>query len=582
MAHHIQNIGSPEPDETCTGCYPLILCSLCLILCASVYLASTRGLTETLEAESAEIAREFVEGASFLINHLNGQEDLDKPPLFYWTIALSSTITPNWELAARLPSLFSTCLILLLFVRIGELLDSRTLAAISSLVFLSNIKVFWMSQIARIDMSFSATCFFAIYALFQFAKEQEKTAGGAVAQTIKVPWKFFLAAAVSVMLKGPVGAILIFCPALLFLALEGRWHLIKEVFFGRGMILFLTLTVPWFVAASIETNGRFFHRFFLEENLSRFTDLIPGGTYKEFNYSPLYTYPVYFLTGFFPWSIIAPLWLLEAFQKRSSLDALSKLLLLYVCFIFVFFSIAIAKRSDYILPAYPAAALLTARYLMGKKGKKIMRAVSVLTFGLLISIGALALLGASCVKYLGPEAVASLFKGAGRPEIVMLSINLLGKNLFPCLILFSVSLSGLVSLLKKKDQDTLLKMFAIYGLHMGLVFLLAGFVFLPEVYKQKEAKTFCKNLDSIVDGEPLFYFDFWDEECTFYLHRRIMRISLEDIEKRVKEGKIFYLIVEKRGLEQLNRHGIRFKFVFRKNSPALRPLFLVSNSLPAP
>ncbi len=551
--------------------YFLILSALLLILCSSLYLACTRGLTETLEAESAQIAREFLQGGSLLINHLNGQEDLDKPPLFYWAIALFSQAAPAWELAARIPSILSVCLVLFLFHRMSLSMHSRMLFAISSLVFLTSPKVFWMSQIARIDMSFTAACFLAMWAFQRFLEKHEgETSAG-------TPWTFFISAAAAVMLKGPVGAILIFTPVMIFLVIEKRWALLRYVFAGRGMILFLLLSVPWFAAASIETNLRFFHRFILEENLSRFTSLIPGGTFKEFNHSPLYTYPVYLLSGFFPWSLLMPLWFFDIVRKWHSRDDSSRLFLVYIVFVLVFFSAAMSKRSDYILPLYPAAAFLTARYILETKNNWVLQFPALITMTIAVAVGCFLSLTGLFVEFGNGNVLMSVVRQVRKPEVLLFFLEKMPR-LMPVFVgLFFIGLSGLYFSLKNRREQDRQRNLAFFALHLSILFLTAGLFIIPEIYKQKDARKFCKNIREIVADSPLFYFGFWDEECTFYLGRRINRIFPSDLKKASESGKRIFIIVREKDLKKLDKIHLHLPFAYKKDAPLLRPLILLSN-----
>ncbi len=55
------------------------------------------------ESLYAEVAREMVVRGDWLTPHLNGTRYLDKPPLFYWLIAIAYTVFGVSEFSARLP-----------------------------------------------------------------------------------------------------------------------------------------------------------------------------------------------------------------------------------------------------------------------------------------------------------------------------------------------------------------------------------------------------------------------------------------------------------------------------------------------
>ena len=551
-----------------------LACSLVLIL-AALYLAVNRSLSSTLEGESAEIAREFLEGHAIVVNHLNGQEDLDKPALYYWIIALVSKLVHKWELAARLPSIASVFMLALAIYLIGSPSDSRLLFPLTCFVMVTSPKVLLMSQTARMDMLFTAACFGSVVAFYLFWKGMEEEGAGS-----GFPVGFFVLAACAVLLKGPVGAILTFCPVAIFICMERRWHMLRSVFLGRGMILFLVLTVPWFVAATVETNFRFFHRFVLEENLSRFTSMIPGGTFKNFSHHPMNRYFLYFLAGFFPWSIIWPFWVYEVVRNWNEKDSKAKLFFIYFSFIFIFFTMAISKRSDYILPLYPAGAFLTAQFIL--KGQKRWRveAPYVAFFAIMFMAATLLSALSFALIFHGPEGLPHFLSRLKKLELYSFLLLKYPYLVATLVLLATVNFVGLISLCvgrKKRHQG---KAFISLSppVLMTISLVLFVTVVLSSIYKEKDTRGFCKEVACLVKNCPLYYYDFWDEECTFYLHREINAIyGVERLRSEINKGEKIFLILRDSQLRTLQQKGIYFPFVCRKNSPPLRPLVLVCN-----
>jgi 4-amino-4-deoxy-L-arabinose transferase-like glycosyltransferase len=72
---------SPTVDSRSgfTAIIPLAI--ILLLVGVVIWQASVRALNGTLEAESAEIARQFLQLGDWGVNHMNGAEDYDKPPL---------------------------------------------------------------------------------------------------------------------------------------------------------------------------------------------------------------------------------------------------------------------------------------------------------------------------------------------------------------------------------------------------------------------------------------------------------------------------------------------------------------------
>jgi len=134
-----------------------------------------------------------------------------------------------------------------------------------------------------------------------------------------------------------------------------------------GFVLFSAIVLPWFVAVQIKV-PQFFRVFFIEHNLERF------GTNLYQHSQPFWYYIPVFLLAALPWTFFALPALVEAgrnvFRRESpesstatADDGLASFLFLWIVVPIIFFSISRAKLPGYILPAIPAAALLTADYI---------------------------------------------------------------------------------------------------------------------------------------------------------------------------------------------------------------------------
>ncbi|NPA94634.1 MAG: hypothetical protein GXO58_04320 [Thermodesulfobacteria bacterium] len=560
----------------------LVFFLACFFLGAS-YLALNRSLCETLEAESALIAKAYVEGKAFLINNLNGQEDLDKPPLYYWTIAAFRYVSPNWELAARLPSLLAVALFLALFWKICSYLGrGPVFFSIWSLIFLMCPKVSWMSQVARMDMFFSAVLFLALYLFIRAARMGIAPDGGQEGKSFLEPRflaPFFVTTGVSVLIKGPLGGLLIFLTVTSFLVATGRAGRIKDVFGSVYFLLFLLVCVPWYVYATVHTDGRFFHRFILEENLSRFTNLIPGGGFKDFNHSPPTRYLVYFFTGFFPWSLLAPFWLFKKLSSWKKEADVNRLFLVGFVSVFVFFSLALSKRSDYILPLYPLAAFLTADFLLERRNLVYLKAFVqgliwfFMVLFLLVATGSLAL------QVMEPERVLGGFGILDPDPALVFYLGVLKSEALVFVVLFLVSVATLFLVRRNSRSQKVQGLLSPLAHLFGALYLGAFLWILPAIYAGKDARPFCRHVKQVVGEAPLYYGGFWDEECTFYLDRVVTRMSLERTASLLGQGqeKVFFILDRKRR-RRLLKMGVTFPYETTYGSPVLRPLFLVSSA----
>jgi 4-amino-4-deoxy-L-arabinose transferase-like glycosyltransferase len=133
-----------------------------------------------------------------------------------------------------------------------------------------------------------------------------------------------------------------------------------------GALAFIAVATPWCVMVTLDTKGKWLQAFLMKENFDRFQNPADG-------HSGRYWYHVAFLLALFaPWStfLIPSLWQAGKEARRptvesADVDTASKYRFLIVWFLayLVFFSIAATKLPNYVLPLYPAIALLTARWL---------------------------------------------------------------------------------------------------------------------------------------------------------------------------------------------------------------------------
>jgi hypothetical protein len=124
-----------------------------------------------------------------------------------------------------------------------------------------------------------------------------------------------------------------------------------------GVPLVLLLATPWFLWATLVTDGEFFKTFFLHHNLDR--TLGAEGLKSE----PFWYYVPRIFIDLFPWSVLLPaaVWTAARRTKRGA-DAVGRFALCWAGGMFVFLSIVRFKRHDYLLPLLPGAALLLANY----------------------------------------------------------------------------------------------------------------------------------------------------------------------------------------------------------------------------
>jgi dolichol-phosphate mannosyltransferase len=308
-------------------------------------------LVEPDEGRYAEIGREMAGSGDWVIPRFNQEPYLDKPPLFYWLIAVSVRLFGAQEWAVRLvPSLatFLTILATFFFAR-RALGIRRTLLGVFVLTLMSGVIL-----AGRMLILDAVLTLMVVLALF--------TAHEAVrGERLRQCWWLLSAlfCALGVLVKGPVAVALTVPPVLAYGWVHrqparprfGSWCLFAAVV--------LVVIAPWFVAISIRC-PEFPHYFFVNQHLVRYLG-------QEHHPKPIWFYVPVILGGCLPWSLLLfPLGVF-LFSRRPEFRIRRTrgmgFLLLCSGWCLTFFSASRGKLPPYILPAMPPLALLLGCYL---------------------------------------------------------------------------------------------------------------------------------------------------------------------------------------------------------------------------
>jgi 4-amino-4-deoxy-L-arabinose transferase-like glycosyltransferase len=317
------------------------------------------GLLGADEPRYAQVAREMFERRDWISPTLQGKPWLEKPALYYWQAMLAYSIFGVTDRAARLPAAADAVLMIAaiyLFLRRFRP-DSETDGA---LIAAGCVGTIGFARGASTDMPLAAT--FAIALLGWYAwYETRKRLGLAI-------FYFFLALAT--LAKGPVAMFFAGVILLIFVAVKRDWRVILESLWIPGIVLFVGVALPWYVAVQLR-NPDFFRVFILEHNLGRF------GQDLYHHRQPFWFYLPVLLVALMPWT----LWWIPAVAERLRLiwsqkretfaspeDSWQLFLLIWPLVPVLFFSASQSKLPGYILPSIPAGALLVNAHLRSRQG----------------------------------------------------------------------------------------------------------------------------------------------------------------------------------------------------------------------
>ena len=358
----------------------LSLAWLCLIgWVAFFWNLGNIGLIDETEPLFAEAARQMTVTGDWITPYFNGETRFDKPPLIYWLMAIAyQTIGVN-EWAVRLPSAIAAIALVsfgfyTLYKHGHYSLSDRSSKIIKKLpttrflipwigaaTMAFNPEMMTWGRIGVSDMLLTGCTCSALLAFFNGYVTQTKSPHSTFNKWYLA---FYILSALAVLTKGPVGIVL---PVLIissFLFYVGKFREVwREIFPLGGSLIFLAITLPWYVLVTLKNGRTYIESFFGYHNFERFTSVV------NHHAGPWYFYFLVVLVGFAPWSIYLPVaiaktkfWQRRYWKNQPRQSHLSLFALFWFSCIFLFFTLAATKLISYVLPLMPAAAILIALF----------------------------------------------------------------------------------------------------------------------------------------------------------------------------------------------------------------------------
>lgn len=352
------------------------------ILCAVLWFSSlgVRELLHPDEGRYSEISREMVVTRDFVTPHLNGLKYFEKPPLQYWMTAAAFSALGQSEFAARLwVGICGFLSLILIWVTARRLWDqeSADYAAISA------AGMFWLialSHVVTLDMGVS---FFLTATLCSFMLAHQ--ADATPKEKRYWMWAAWAAIAGSLLSKGLIGVVIPGAVLVLYCAITRQWALLKKMEWGPGLLIFSILGLPWhFLVAA--RNPEWAQFYLIHEHFVRFL------TTEHHRQGAWYYFIPILLGGLVPWTSLVPGAVSNHWHNKSTSFGPEKLLLVWVSFIFVFFSVSGSKLPGYILPIFPAMALLLGPYLKSITAEKLRpHVIGLITLWMIVAAGSFVL-----------------------------------------------------------------------------------------------------------------------------------------------------------------------------------------------
>jgi 4-amino-4-deoxy-L-arabinose transferase-like glycosyltransferase len=306
-----------------------------------------RDLWKPDEPRWAQTGKNMFDGESWIIPHLNGEVDDTKPPMFFWLIALSGKLLGTMdEGTARLPAAFFGVLTLVIVLFFGRKLFDEETGFFSALIIATSGSFYWFAR--RVSMDVPMTFFTTLSIFLFYAGYQQKQ------RRILFYSLAYVAMALGGLLKTYPGW---FIPVLVI----GAYFLIRKewkFFFDPGHIwgvsLFILIVGGWLSLAYLEGGKDYVVGLLIQQTAAL--------AYKSslYNHSFLFffwTFPLEFL----PWIFFLPSAIIFCLKEKEKKENFI-FLLFWLIAVFCLFSLGMIKRDLYLLPLYPAAALLVGHF----------------------------------------------------------------------------------------------------------------------------------------------------------------------------------------------------------------------------
>jgi len=358
------------------------------------------GLVGPDEPRYVWIARDMAESGDWITPRLYGKPWFEKPPLYYWSAALSFKLFGVSETTARLPNAFYALLATLSLARLAWRIYGAETARWLLLLLPTTVAMISFSHAAATDMPFASMLTLALVFAARLLGLDSSPATGLVVNGLRegtaaaVPnspgnsevltpelsesaaihpsaflpalfFGFFLGLAV--LAKGPAAIILSGGGALLWAVFTKRWRDAFRCLHPLAIASFCLTALPWYILCA-RRNPDFFRIFIIEHNFKRF--LTP-----EFQHiQPFWYFVPVLLVAFLPWTpllIWSAIVAARRFSRNEKLTHPSVLLLSFSFFCLIFFSASKSKLPGYILPSIPALGLVIAAELPNLLGSAL-------------------------------------------------------------------------------------------------------------------------------------------------------------------------------------------------------------------
>lgn len=362
--------------------------ALLTVACLFFFLPGFSALpvTDRDEARFAQASHQMLETGDFIHVVFQKEPRNKKPVGIYWLQAASAALfggkTDRRIWMYRVPSLVGGILAVLATARLGALLFSPAVGLTAGLMLMSCLLLGVEARLATTDAMLLATIVAAqglLAEIYLAAGEGRRSGRG----TALLMW---LCVGAGVLIKGPVVLIVLGGTVAYLVAVERAWRWLRDLRPVLGLAIGLAIVVPWLAAVGIETSAAFFKASLVQDFLAK---IFSG---QESHGAPPGAYLVSFWPSFMPFSLLAALAVPWAFARRARPAV--RFCIAWIVPTWIAFALAATKLPHYLLPVFPAIAVLSAAAWLGgfeggglrfRKAARVVGGAGVIVCGVILA-----------------------------------------------------------------------------------------------------------------------------------------------------------------------------------------------------
>jgi len=466
------------------------------------------------EPRFAEAARQMMLRGDYLVPYFNDEPRLHKPPLSNWIATAAYRVVGVNEWGARLGSALAgvlTCLLVFLFARSAFNLRTGLLAGIITATTLQIVVMGRTGTADSMQLLTVVACFFGVWKVLEGDR--------------RFRWYALIYGSVLAggLLKGPVVAAILILAALLLALLRRDRQVLTRLHLVGGMLAAIALACIWFIPANRATHGAF-----LEVGIGHHIIERAFSTAMDGHKGPFFYYLALLPVAFFPWIALLPSSAVALWREREEWRR-SAFFIAWALAPFLLFSFLKTKLPHYVLPAYPALAIIAAwgldRAMTG--AERMSR-----SWAKWLGIGLFGLVALAIITAL---AVVVPYRDFEKMEVSALSAATL---------LFVMGWFAIADIVNRKENLLVVN----FGCGMLLFTLVVGLFCLPEFNRYSITPALAKAVrQAAPEGEEVLALGYQEPSLVFYSRRHVEIIPRWGVvAERLKAGRPFLCVVDEK------------------------------------